>query len=291
MATAAAVASWSFAGAASALDKQGSAHGGSVSGAESGVAITGSVLGGVAFYNPSYAARPDNTGRALGRVAPHFDFDLIGRRLSIPLDLNVFTDGMRSGVGALVPSELDVITGLTTTWALAMPLALEFGARVERDMPVDRTGLEQSYADSRLRLLYGLNPLLPGLDNWLGGSRWGGSATLGWFAWNPTYAARPDNSGLALFRYALGTAFSTLDNRLNCGIDAIAFTDRHSSALSVSELDASVSVTYAWDELALTAYFERDMPVDRRGLIQQLAMLTVSFAFEIYSAEVAPDRP
>ena len=80
---------------ARALDKQGSAHGGEVGGADSGFAISGSLLGGIAFFNPTYAARPDNTGKALLRLAPHLDIDLIGSRLSIPVDINVFTDRER----------------------------------------------------------------------------------------------------------------------------------------------------------------------------------------------------
>src|SRR3954464_7440654 len=80
-----------------ALDKQGSAHGGQVSGAESGFALSGSLLGGAAIFNPSYAARPDNSGHALLRLAPHLDMDLIGSRLSIPVDVNVFTDRDRPG--------------------------------------------------------------------------------------------------------------------------------------------------------------------------------------------------
>lgn len=64
---------------AAALDKQGSAHGGSVEGRDSGFDLSGSVLVGTAFYNPSYAARPDNTGLAFMRYGAHADIDLIGR--------------------------------------------------------------------------------------------------------------------------------------------------------------------------------------------------------------------
>ena len=125
---------------ARALDKQGSAHGGEIEGATSGFAFGGSASLGVSVYNPTYAARPDNTGLALFRYAAHFDLDLIGRRLSIPLDLNMFTD--RTAVGTarkLVPSELDVITGVTSTWRLG-PGAIEGGARIEVDGTLDKGG-------------------------------------------------------------------------------------------------------------------------------------------------------
>lgn len=123
-----------------ALDKQASAHGGSVAGAEEGVGLTGSLLLGVALYNPSYAARPDNTGEALMRYAFHGDLDLVGRRLSIPLDLNFFSDRTRKGALVFSPTELDIISGLTTTWTLGSSAAVEMGLRFEHDRPVDREG-------------------------------------------------------------------------------------------------------------------------------------------------------
>src|SRR4051812_32852052 len=117
-----------------ALDKQGSAHGGQVEGSSTGLAVGGAVMAGVALYNPSYAARPDNTGHVLMRYAAHADIDLIGRRLSIPLDMNLFTDRDRDGFKKLVPSELDIIAGVTTTWALG-PGALELGTRLKMIVP------------------------------------------------------------------------------------------------------------------------------------------------------------
>src|SRR3954453_4549511 len=78
---------------ASALDKQGSAHGGAVAeGEERQFDVSGSLRLGVSIYNPTYAARPDNTGLALFRYAAHADIDILGRKLSIPIDVNVFTD-------------------------------------------------------------------------------------------------------------------------------------------------------------------------------------------------------
>ncbi|MEB2313309.1 MAG: hypothetical protein OZ921_03845 [Sorangiineae bacterium] len=61
---------------ARALDKQGSAHGGRVGGSDHGFAASGALVLGAAVYNPSYAARPDNSGHALMRLAPHMDIDL-----------------------------------------------------------------------------------------------------------------------------------------------------------------------------------------------------------------------
>ena len=133
-ATAAALVAASMFSAASAvaLDKQGSAHGGDIEGPTSGFDVSGSVALGISPYNPNYAARPDNTGRALMRYALHTDVDLIGHRLSIPVDLNVFSDRQRPGLLKLAPSEFDVIAGVTSTWS-AGPGAIEFGLRGESD--------------------------------------------------------------------------------------------------------------------------------------------------------------
>ena len=255
---------------AKALDKQGSAHGGAVAGADSGFGISGSVLFGVAVYNPTYAARPDNTGRALLRFAPHFDIDLIGRRLSIPIDLNFFSDRERRGLGKLAPSEFDFIAGLTSSWPVSDLAAVEFGVRGETDRPVDRSGYTQTYGDARARLLYQLTPALPRLDALLHGGGPGGVLTLGWFFWNPSYAARPDNTGIALLRYGANVGCDAWQHRLSLSVDATFFTDRHRNAVVPSELDLTLGLGLkVLSQATLQLAFERDMPLDRGGRVQQ----------------------
>ena len=146
-----------------ALDKQGSAHGGSVeSEPDDGFNVGGAASMGVSLYNASYAARPDNTGLALFRYAAHADVDLIGPKLSIPLDINVFTDRQRGGALIFAPTELDVIGGLTTTWKLGVG-GFELGARVEHDRPVDTGTFNQTYVDARARYLYSFAEVVPSL--------------------------------------------------------------------------------------------------------------------------------
>jgi hypothetical protein len=265
-----------------ALDKQGSAHGGSVAGSDQGLALSGSILLGAALYNPSYAARPDNTGHALVRLAPHFDFDVIGRHLSIPLDVNVFTNRDASGISKLLPSELDIITGVTSTWALSNALALEGGVRVERDSPIDKGRYSQAYGDARARLLYALTPECPCLKDTLRTGTWSGAVTLGWFFWNPSYAARPDNSGLALFRYGLSSALELANGWLTLGGDVTSFTDRRGAWLVPTEVDASVMLASHLGDVAFALGYERDMPVDRDTLVQQLLMLSASKNFSVF---------
>lgn len=270
-----------------ALDKQSSAHGGEVGGADSGFALSGNVLLGAAVYNPSYAARPDNTGLALLRAAAHFDVDLIGSRLSIPVDLNMFTDRERRGAGKLVPSELDIITGLTSTWPIDRT-ALELGARFEGDFPVDRGGFSQRYVDLRARLLFALSAYAPATQEALLGGDLTGALTLGLFAYNPTYAARPDNTGLALFRYALHLTLH-VTTRFFVAFDAVFFTDRERVIVAPSECDITPEIGVSLIEgLDLHIAYERDMPIDRGGLVQQLVLMHLSWDFSLVKAEEAP---
>jgi hypothetical protein len=264
------------AGGARALDKQGSAHGGQLGGADHGFALSGSLLFGAAIYNPTYAARPDNTGHALLRLAPHLDVDLIGSRLSIPIDFNFFTDRDREGLGKLAPSEFDVISGVTSTWPVG-PTALEFGLRAEGDFPVDRGTKTQSYIDARTRWLVSIGAFAPGLKDALAGGDITGAATLGWFAVNPSYAARPDNTGRALFRYGLHVSVSYTP-RLFLAFDATFFTDRHANAVLPSECDITPELGAAIIE-GLTAHlaYERDMPLDRDGLMQHFVLLFLTW--------------
>jgi hypothetical protein len=274
---------------ASALDKQGSAHGGDVGGeGDDGFHVSGSLMAGSALYNPTYAARPDNSGRALFRYAAHADVDLIGRKLSIPLDLNVFTDRERRGLLLFAPSELDVIGGLTSTWD-AGPGAVEFGARVEHDRPVDRKGFTQTYVDARARYLYSLTRLAPGLGPALADGDVSGWLTLGWFALNPSYAARPDNSGKAFLRYALHVEMSALHDAVAIGVDGTAFTDRQTNVLRPSELDLTPELIVRSAPFEVHLAYERDMPLDRGGLVQSFAYVLGIWSFDLtHSAHTPP---
>lgn len=287
---AAALAAWTWAFDASALDKQGSAHGGDVGDDpnEPLFDIEGSVIMGVALVNPSYAARPDNTGRALMRYALHADVDLYRRLLSVPIDVNVFSDRERRGAAVFAPTELDFITGLTTTHAMVKGLDLELGARVEHDAPVDRGGFTQTYADVRARALYSLVGPIPSLKRDLIDGDVSGHFTLGWFAINPSYAARPDNTGNALFRYAGHTELSIVHDHVSLGFDATMFTDRRESAVRPTELDATYEIIARQDPFEIHLAYERDMPLDRRGLVQDFIYMLAVYNFDLVHSELKP---
>lgn len=266
---------------ARALDKQGSAHGGAVEGESDGFDVEGAVLVGMSLYNPSYAARPDNTGLALMRYAVHADVDLIGRRLSIPVDVNFFTDRERKGGLVLAPTEGDVIAGLTSTWDV-WPGAIEVGARFEHDRPLDRGGLSQTYADARLRYLYSAKAIEPAIAPALRDGDVSGWLTLGVFGLNPTYAARPDNTGLALFRYAGHVEVSLWSDRVSLGLDATMFSDsRAIDPVGPSELDLTPELIGRLPPFEVHLAYERDMPLDRGGLVQQFVYVLAGWEFDL----------
>jgi hypothetical protein len=289
---------------ASALDKQGSAHGGAIESTDSGVDLSGAFALGISLHNPTYAARPDNSGLALLRYVWHGDLDLVGRRLSIPLDVNVFTDGRLHGARKVVPTELDAITGVTTTWPLG-PGAIEAGFRIEHDGEVgpgapaeqidDANGFvcgrgalcSQTYVDARARYLYSLAHAFPSVGDALVEGDVSGWLTLGWFAHNPSYAARPDNSGIALFRYAAHTEASFFHDYFSFAVDATMFTDRHFRPLRPSELDLTPELIGHLPPFELHLAYERDMPLDNEApseafLPQDRRALVQSFAYALF---------
>jgi hypothetical protein len=218
---------------------------------------------------------------ALFRYALHTDLDLIGRTLSIPLDLNAFTDRTQPGGHKLQPSELDIIAGLTSTLPVG-PGALELGGRVEHDRPVDQAGRSQTYADLRARYLLSLAALRPGISNVLGGGDISGYATLGWFVVNPSYAARPDNSGLALFRYVAHWQIFGLHQHLGFGFDTTMFTDRKTRPLAPSEIDITPEIIGRFEPFEFHLAYERDIPLTQIGTLRQSMVYALAcFSFDI----------
>ena len=86
------------------------------------------------------------------------------------------------------------------------------------------------HGDELLEVLVGavavVQDALTTIVDWRPAGDIAGWFTLGWFAYNPTYAARPDNSGLALFRYGAHWELGVLDSHLAFGADVTMFTDR-----------------------------------------------------------------
>jgi hypothetical protein len=284
-----------------ALDKQGSgAHGGAVEGLDWGVDVSGAASVGLAFYNPTYAARPDNSGHALMRYALHSDVNIIGRRLSFPLDLNLFSDRDARGAGRkFVPSEIDVIAGITSTWGVGSG-ALELSSRVEADHPLDRggysnasagAGAAQTYVDVRARYLYSFAKSFSSVGPALANVDLSGWLTLGWFVFNPgapgTYFARPNNTGSALFRYAWHAELSVYDDVVSFAVDTTFFTDRGThGSVGPTELDLTPEIIVRHLPWELHLAYERDMPLDSSQpfLAQHFAYLLAVYNFDLLGA-------
>lgn len=266
-----------------ALDKQGKSHAGAAEEAEdSGFHVGGYHFFSISPYNPTYAARPDNSGLALFRYGSHLDLDFIGRKLSVPVDLNFFSDRNAPDIAKIGPSEFDIIVGVTTTWSVGHA-AIESGVRIEHDAPVDRGDYTQTYLDLRVRLIYSLASVWPRIGKALGGGGISGSVTLGAFAWNPTYAARPDNTGLALLRYAAHTEVSFWREHLAVGGDANLFTDRQAggaSSLRPTELDITGELIGRYRNMELHLAWESDLPLDRGGLVQSFLYVNFAWSFD-----------
>jgi hypothetical protein len=297
---------------AAALDKQTAAHQGS-GGADTGQSLSGMLFFGALPFNPSYAARPDNSGLAVLRAGGHLDANLIGSRLFVPLDLNVFTDRCAN---PLRPSEVDVIGGLATAWPLLRG-QIELGARAELDAAVDGSarlqscnvgsgvGSKQGYGDVRARYAFALGEWWPALRPALADGDVTGWLTFGWFAVNPravagstgemtaAYYARPENSGAALFRYVAHLAVHVWRRRLALVVDTNFFTDRDTSALRPSELDLTIEVVGTLGPWEAHVGYERDMPLDHggfdTGLVQQMLMVTAGWSFDLPLGH--PPRP
>ena len=287
-----------FGPAAWALDKQGSAHGGEASGTTSGFNVSGALSLGTALHNPSYAARPDNTGLTLMRYAGHADVDLIGQRLSIPLDVNLLSDRLRGGAAKLSPSEVDLLAGFTSTWTLG-PGAIELGARFEQDRQLGALPAfevaptpnlkTQTYVDARARYLLSLAQADPCFHQLFPHTDVTGWATLGWFAYNHSYAARPDNTGRALLRYALHGELSLLDDLISVGLDGTFFTDRRAAnAIRPSELDLTPELIFHRAVFEVHLAYEFDMPLDQGDYGQRYLYVLGVWSFDLQRPAPAP---
>ena len=224
--------------------------------------LSGYVFAGGFLFNPSYAARPNNSGRALLRFGLHLDADLWRRYLTLSYDENSFTDQAAGGAGVLLPSEHDHILGLLSNLPLGHDLDLTLAVHYELDAPgVEAStayraahpgyaaGYSQSYVDAYARLGFERGPWLLAL-------------AVGGFLWNPSYAARPDNAGLALLRYVLHGELAPLP-WLALRLDLNFFTDRDEGGLVPTELDAVAEVAVRWRDFELRFAGEVDLPLGR----------------------------
>jgi hypothetical protein len=73
---------------------------------------------------------------------------------------------------------------------------------------------------------------------------------------------------------------SGLHDHLALGMDTTMFTDRHAeNVLRPSELDLAPELVFRHGDFELHLAYERDMPVDRGGLVQQFVYLLGAWSF------------
>jgi len=236
--------------------------------------IAGYLLTGAFISNPSFAARPDNTGRVGLRYMLHAETDLYRKYLTFYSDQNFFSDRDN---GWIVLSEWDQTYGFTGTiehWS--------WRTQYERDAPLDRSGLKQSYADALV------NYRIRSGEDW---SWWQemfpknnltAYVGLGWLFYNQNYFARPDNTGRALLRYVGHFDLNLYREKVLLFGDFNMFTDRSASnAAKPSELDWIIGLAMRWRDFELSFYHEQDRPIDRSSFNQEYWAVQLRFAFDV----------
>jgi len=234
----------------------------------------GYFLTGAFVNNPSFAARPDNTGLVGMRYMLHLETDLYKQYLTFYTDQNFFSDRTN---GWIELSEWDgtyAFTGVVD----------HFGWRLqyERDAPLDRTGLIQAYADglvtAKLQSAQDMawwRRIFPNQSL----TMYGGA---GWLFHNSNYFARPDNTGRALFRYVAHADLDLYKNKVVLYGDVNMFTDReNSNQAKPTELDWIVGLALRWPQTELAIYHEQDQPLDRAGLVQKYLAVQFRFSFDV----------
>jgi hypothetical protein len=183
--------------------------------------IGGYLLAGAFISNPSFAARPDNTGRVGMRYMLHAETDLYKKYLTFYSDQNFFSDRDN---GWIELSEWDQTYGLTGTIA-----HWNWRVQYERDAPLDKSGLKQIYADGLV------NYRIRSHEDWAWWRRtfpknsFTAYAGAGWLFHNQDYFARPDNTGRALFRYVGHFDLDLYKQKVVFFGDFNMFTDREAS--------------------------------------------------------------
>lgn len=156
--------------------------------------------------NPTFAARPDNTGLVGLRHMLHLETDLYKQYLTFYTDQNFFSDRTK---GWIELSEWDgtyAFTGLIN----------RFGWRIqyERDAPLDKSGIKQIYADVLATARFQANEDWAWFRRSFPQQNLSAYAGAGWLFHNSNYFARPDNTGRALFRYVAHADLDLFQNRV-----------------------------------------------------------------------------
>jgi hypothetical protein len=235
----------------------------------------GYFLEGAFVSNPTFAARPDNTGLVGLRHMAHLETDLYKQYLTFYTDQNFFSDRDN---GWIILTEWDMTYALTG-------LIDRFGWRIqyERDAPLDKSGLKQIYADTLLTARFQAIQDSSWWRRTLPNQNLIAYAGPGWLFHNISYFARPDNTGRALFRYVAHADLDLYKNRIVLYGDMNFFTDREAgNTLNPSELDWIIGLALrVREDMEVSLYREQDQPLDRPGLVQKYVAVQLRFSFDV----------
>jgi hypothetical protein len=95
------------------------------------------------------------------------------------------------------------------------------------------------------------------------------SLTLSDFVQNTSFRARPDNTGLVKYRYLGHLEIQPPWSPVVLVIDTNFFTDKDArNEFRPSEWDQGIGLLYRYQQWAGLLRYERDMPIDKSGLVQ-----------------------
>lgn len=225
--------------------------------------------------NPSFTARPDNTGLVGLRHMLHLETDLYKQYLTFYTDQNFFSDRTK---GWITMSEWDgtyAFTGLIDRWGWRL--------QYERDAPLDKSGLIQAYADTLLTSRFQAMQDFSWWQRAFPKQNLTAYAGAGWLFHNSNYFARPDNTGRALFRYVAHADLDLYKNRVVLYGDMNFFTDREAgNKLNPTELDWIIGLALRFrEDMELSLYQEHDQPLDKAGLVQKYTAVQLRYSFDV----------
>ena len=95
------------------------------------------------------------------------------------------------------------------------------------------------------------------------------SLALSDFVHNTSFRARPDNTGIVKYRYLGHLEIQPQWSPVALVLDTNFFTDRDArNEFRPSEWDQAIGVLYRYEQWAALLRYERDIPIDKSGLVQ-----------------------
>lgn len=246
--------------------------------------LRGYLLASAFPYNPTFAARPNNTGLVGMRYMLHLETDIYKDYLQFYTDQNFFSDRTESW---LTLSEWDAtfaFTGSLGNWGWRL--------QYERDAPLnDGGGVIQEYGDTLITYRAQDAQQWSWWKSYFPHQNLTAYAGAGWLFYNNSYFARPNNTGLALFRYVAHADLDLYHDLLVFFTDINMFTDKQSSNKVVpTELDLTLGLVFRKWDAEFGVIYERDMPIGQNTLVQKYLALQVRYEFEFIRKSTAAGK-